>query len=96
MVGQLIELKRKSIEPIALPVGQTSVRSMQRAVSGVFWDEGKILAKHRRMGNEDTGDPNGVLLFDESGFLKQGADSVGVAKQYCGGIGKVENPSVST
>jgi SRSO17 transposase len=94
MVGQLSELERKSIEPIALSVEQASVRSMQRAVSEVFWDEAKILKKHRSMVNEDMGDPNGVVLFDESGFLKKGADSVGVAKQYCGGIGKVENCQV--
>jgi SRSO17 transposase len=94
MVGQLSELERKSIEPIALSVEQASVRSMQRAVSEVFWDETKILQKHRSMVNEDMGDPNGVLLFDETGFLKKGSDSVGVAKQYCGGIGKVENCQV--
>jgi SRSO17 transposase len=94
MVGQLSELERKSIEPIALSVEQASVRSMQRAVSEVFWDEAKIVKKHRSMVNEDMGDPNGVVLFDESGFLKKGADSVGVAKQYCGGIGKVENCQV--
>jgi SRSO17 transposase len=94
MVGQLSELERKSIEPIALSVEQASVRSMQRAVSEVFWDERKILQKHRRMVNEDMGDSNGVILFDESGFLKKGNDSVGVAKQYCGGIGKVENCQV--
>jgi SRSO17 transposase len=94
MVGQLSELERKSIEPIALNVEQASVRSMQRAVSEVFWDEAKILKRHRSMVNEDMGDPNGVVLFDESGFLKKGVDSVGVAKQYCGGIGRVENCQV--
>jgi hypothetical protein len=67
---------------------------MQRAVSEVFWDETKISQKHRSMINEDMGDPNGVLLFDETGFLKKGSDSVGVAKQYCGSIGKVENCQV--
>ena len=71
MVGQLSELERKSIEPIALSGKQTSVRSMQRAVSEVFWDEAKILRRHRSMVNEDMGDPNGVLIFDESGFLKK-------------------------
>ncbi len=46
------------------------------------------------MVNEDLGDPNGVLIFDETGFLKKGNDSVGVGKQYCGSIGKVENCQV--
>jgi SRSO17 transposase len=46
------------------------------------------------MVNEDMGDPNGVMIFDETGFLKKGNDSVGVAKQYCGSIGKVDNCQV--
>ena len=43
---------------------------------------------------DDLGDPNGVLIFDETGFVKKGDDSIGVSKQYCGGIGKVENCQV--
>jgi SRSO17 transposase len=94
MVGQFSELERKSIEPIALNVQDGKVRSMQRFISDVVWDEGKVLPKYRSMVNEDMGDPNGVLIFDETGFLKKGNDSVGVAKQYCGSIGKVENCQV--
>src|SRR5260370_25275636 len=43
---------------------------------------------------EEMGDPEGVLMFDESGFVKKGTDSVGVARQYCGTLGKVENSQV--
>ena len=43
---------------------------------------------------EDIGDPQGVLIFDETGFIKKGNDSLGVAKQYCGTIGKVDNSQV--
>lgn len=94
MVGQFSELERKSIEPIALNVEDAKVRSMQRFISDVMWDEKKILDKYHSMIAEDMGDPNGVLIFDETGFIKKGKDSVGVAKQYCGTIGKVDNCQV--
>lgn len=94
MVGQFSELERKSIEPIAINVEDGKVRSMQRAISDAIWDESRMLAKYRNMVNEDMGDENGVLIFDETGFLKKGNDSVGVAKQYCGSVGKVENSQV--
>jgi len=36
---------------------------------------------------DDLGDPSSVVIFDETGFLKKGDESIGVSKQYCGGIG---------
>ena len=94
MVGQFSELERKSIEPIALNVENGKVRSMQRLISDVVWAENKMLNKYRSIVNEDMGDPNGVVIFDESGFVKKGEDSAGVARQYCGTAGKVENCQV--
>ena len=94
MVGQFSELERKSIEPIALKVDSGNVRAMQRFVSVADWSDEKLLHKYRNIVNEDMGDPNGVLIFDESGFVKKGNESVGVAKQYCGNVGKVENSQV--
>lgn len=91
MAGQLSELERKSIEPIALNVEQGKVRSMQRLISDVEWGEDRIRNTYRCMVNADMGDPNGVIIFDESGFVKKGDDSAGVARQYCGTAGKVEN-----
>lgn len=94
MVGQFSKLERKSIEPIALAVEDAKVRTMQRAVSSTHWDEEKLLAKYRSMVNDDMGDPDGVLMFDESGFVKKGKESAGVLRQYCGSVGKVENCQV--
>ena len=94
MIGQFSELERKSIEPIALKVEGGNIRSMQRFVSDVVWNTERMLTRHHELVNEDMGDPNGVVIFDESGFVKKGEDSVGVAKQYCGNVGKVENCQV--
>ncbi len=91
MVGQFSELERKSIEPIALNVEDGKVRAMQRFISDAEWDDEKIIYKYRNLVNDDMGDNDGALIFDESGFQKKGNDSVGVAKQYCGSIGKVDN-----
>jgi len=94
MVGQLSQLERKSIGPIAINVENAKVRAMQFFVSNVVWDEPKIMLKYRSMVNEDLGDPDGALIFDESGFVKKGDESAGVARQYCGSLGKVENCQV--
>jgi SRSO17 transposase len=94
MVGQFSGLERKSIEPIALRVEGGRVRAMQRCLSEVAWDDAQMLRTYHRLVDDDMGDPEGVLIFDESGFPKKGHDSVGVARQYCGTLGKVENCQV--
>ena len=94
MVGQFSELERKSIEPIALNVEGGGVRAMQRFVSDAKWDDDKILQRYHELVNEDLGHPEAAIIFDESGFQKKGEHSIGVAKQYCGSIGKVENCQV--
>ena len=94
MVGQFSTLERKSIEPIALNVEDGNVRPMQRFISDAEWDDDKILNKYHSLVNEDMGNADGVLIFDETGFIKKGNDSIGVGKQYCGSIGKVENCQV--
>ena len=94
MVGQFSDLERKSIEPIALAVIDGNVRALQRFVSDAPWDDDKIITKYRSFVNDDLGSPDGALIFDESGFAKKGQDSIGVARQYCGTIGKVDNCQV--
>jgi len=94
MAGQMSQLERKSIEPIALNVESAKVRAMQHFLSDIVWEEELILSRYHSMVAEDIGDADGVLIFDESGFVKKGNDSVGVSRQYCGSIGKVENSQV--
>ncbi len=94
MAGQFSPIERKSIEPIALALKDGNVRAMQRFVSDAPWDDAKMISKYHSLVNDDLGSPDGALIFDESGFVKKGKDSIGVARQYCGTIGKVDNCQV--
>lgn len=94
MSGQFSQLERKSIEPIAIATEGGKVRAMQRFVSDAPWDDEEIERKYRSSVNEDLGHPDGAIIFDESGFVKKGDDSIGVGRQYCGTIGKVDNCQV--
>src|SRR6266699_1503738 len=94
MVGQCSALERKSIEPMALHVEGGNIRGMQRCMSDDVWDEDHMRQTYHGLVADEMGTPEGVLMFDESGFVKKGKDSVGVARQYCGTLGKVENSQV--
>jgi SRSO17 transposase len=94
MAGQFSALERKSIEPIALALQNGNVRALQRFVSDAPWDDENIMTTYRRLVSDDLGSTDGALIFDESSFIKKGRDSVGVARQYCGTIGKVDNCQV--
>src|SRR5712691_7019775 len=94
MVGQFSKLERKSIEPMALHVEGGTIRGLQRFISDVHWDEEQMRWNYHQLVAEAMGEPDGVLMFDETGFVKKGKDSVGVARQYCGTLGKVENGQV--
>jgi SRSO17 transposase len=94
MAGQFSELERKSIEPMAIHIEGGNIRGMQRLITTDVWNEPQMQHIYHGMVAHDMGDPQGVLIFDESGFVKKGQDSVGVARQYCGHVGKVENAQV--
>jgi SRSO17 transposase len=94
MVGQLSPLERKSIEPMALEVAGGNIRGLQRLISDVVWDEAQMRWNYHHLVADEMGDDYGVVMFDETGFVKKGKDSVGVARQYCGPLGRVENCQV--
>jgi SRSO17 transposase len=94
MVGQYSPLARKSIEPMALAVEGGRIRSLQRFLSETVWDEEQMRWNYHQLVADEFGEPDGVLMFDESAFVKKGQDSAGVARQYCGTLGKVENCQV--
>src|SRR5215210_6757335 len=92
--GLLLELPRKSIEPLVLALdgaNRNAVRAMQQFLSEGAWDDDAILRRHWQDVDADLGDADGVLTLDGSDFPKQGTESVGVKRQYCGELGKRAN-----
>ena len=84
MVGQFSKLERKSIEPMAIHVDGGTIWGLQRFISDVVWDDEQMRWNYHQLVTEEMGAPDGVLMFDETGFVKKGKDSVGGARQYCG------------
>ena len=92
LAGLLSAARRKNAERIALELeGPKAVRALQRFLKNNRWDEEEIDRKLRRKAAELLNDPDGMIAIDSSEFPKKGDHSVGVARQYCGRLGKVEN-----
>src|SRR5204863_1742857 len=91
--GKLTGLERKTTEPIALQAGQQR-RPLQLFVGAGGWDDQAVLGELRRHVAEELGDPGGIFILDPSGFPKKGTASCGVARQWCGRLGKVDNCQV--
>lgn len=88
--GRLSALERRTLEPIATAHGLPR-RPVQRFVGDGPWSEQPMIGELRGQIIEHLGDAEAVLTIDPSGFPKKGEDSVGVARQWCGRLGKVEN-----
>jgi len=91
--GLLGDTQRKTVERMALELGQ-NVRDMQHFVGQSPWQKEPAVMIHQGLVAQSLGEADGVVLIDESGVVKQGQDSVGVAAQYCGSVGKVANCQV--
>lgn len=94
--GLLSNLERKSIEPISLEFNpdKRGVRNLQFFMKNANWDEKKALNIYQQGLSDRISDENGMITIDESGNRKKGSNSIGVASQYCGSIGKVDNAQV--
>ena len=87
--GQLLPLERKSIEPMADALVGGNVQAMQRFLSEGVWDDDAVLQRHQELLAATLGDPETDLLtVDGCDFPKQGSQSVGVARQWCGALGR--------
>lgn len=90
--GLMSNAKAKSAEPIALEfLGKQSVRSVQMFMKNYRWDHMAMGQTHQSLLAPVISSPEGMITVDPSEFVKQGKESVGVARQYCGTVGKVEN-----
>jgi SRSO17 transposase len=94
--GLLATVGRKNRGPLAEVVGDGIPDRMQRLLSRVRWDADAARDRLQQFVIETFGDEEGIGVVDETSFPKAGNKSVGVAKQYCGTLGKLENCQVST
>lgn len=96
LAGQLLDLARKSVEPMALALQGGNVQALQQFIGVGSWDDDAILARHQALVAETLGDmATGVLIVDGCDFPKQGEHSVGVARQWCEALGKIANCQAS-
>jgi SRSO17 transposase len=92
--GQLSDLERKSVEPIAL-AAEVPPRTLQRFLELVEWDEQRLRDKLQQTVARDHADPEAIGIIDETGHPKKGTHTAGVKRQWCGNTGKVDNCVVS-
>jgi SRSO17 transposase len=88
--GQLGQLPRKSVEPIALAAG-IRPRTLQEFLASDEWAEDRLAAHVRRLVVRDHADDQAIGVIDESGHPKKGQHTAGVSRQYCGNTGQVDN-----
>jgi SRSO17 transposase len=92
--GLLGAAERKNGWQLAEQAGEATPYGMQRLLAGARWDADAVRDDLCAYVVEHLGDPEGVLVVDETGFLKKGAKSAGVARQYSGTAGRRENQQV--
>jgi SRSO17 transposase len=100
-MGLLLPGERKSIEPMAAKLDpahvQAKPQSLHHVVAQAEWDDAAVLAAVRAqvLGVIEQHGPVRYWIVDDTGFPKQGKQSVGVARQYCGQLGKQDNCQVA-
>lgn len=91
--GLLSDVERKNAEAIAYRYDEER-QGLQTFIGTAPWQYKPLLIELARQVGRALGEPDGVLALDPSSFPKKGHHSVGVAQQWCGRLGKVENCQV--
>src|SRR5712692_3972961 len=89
--GLLASVERKNGWQLAEELGEANAHGVQRLLEEADWDEEAVRDELRRYVVEHLGAAVGILVVDETGFLKKGKKSAGVARQYSGTAGRREN-----
>src|SRR5690242_8820772 len=89
--GLLAPVERKNGWQLAEAVGDRTPDGVQDFLSRVQWDADAVRDDLQAYVVQHLGDPDGVLILDETGFLKKGTKSAGVQRQYSGTAGRIEN-----
>src|SRR5919107_2853171 len=82
---------RKSVEPMAARVAPADVQQLHHFVAASPWAVAPLEEELVRQAERLVGGPDAVLVIDDTALVKQGRHSVGVARQYCGQLGKRAN-----
>lgn len=94
MCGQLLNLERKTIEPMVLRLlgaNANAIRTAQHFIGQGEWETPAFLEQGQVLVGDWLGEPEGVVSVEGSGFPKRGDHSVGVGWQECGPVGKLAN-----
>jgi SRSO17 transposase len=89
--GLLLPGERKSVEPLAARVAPDDAEQLHHFIGGSPWATGPLEAVLAKEADRLVGGPDAVLVIDDTALPKQGRHSVGVARQYCGALGKRAN-----
>ena len=92
--GLLADVPRKNGWQLAEELGLSDPHALQRLLNEAKWDDREVRRQMRQSTIGQIGYNPGVGVLDESGFIKWGQKSAGVARQYCGRLGKVDNCQV--
>jgi hypothetical protein len=95
VLGLLADLPRKNCWTLAEHAGDPTPDGMQHLLARAVWDHDGVRDDLRAYVVEHLGDPQAVLVVDETGDLKKGTQTVGVQRQYTGTAGRVENAQVA-
>ena len=93
VAGLLSSLEYKNVESIAY-LHDEPREPLQQFIGQSPWEPQPLLMELARQVGQQLGSPNGVLVFDPSAFPKKGQASVGVQRQWCGRLGKIDNCQV--